>query len=208
MKRVTKRLLGGHYRLRPDVTLNLRFANIKSKAATKPIAIVARGLTLMELNTDRIIGLIVLGDKVAESLFNWQYLKPGIIKGKMGYFSFRANLSVLQSLLFADSLIVLDIPGIQIEVLEHRQDWSSLVPRHIGALVNDIVSRESGHGDEVYVRYIQASSKCGEIFSNSLVNVLGEVEVLNGRMDGEEVYFDAKGLVTERTIWSNGREIR
>ena len=39
-------------------------------------------------------------------------------------------------------------------------------------------------------------------------NILGEFEVLNGRMDGEEVYFDAKGFVTERTIWSNGREIR
>ena len=39
-------------------------------------------------------------------------------------------------------------------------------------------------------------------------NVLGEFEVLNGRMDGEEVYFDTNGFVTERTLWSNGKEIR
>ena len=39
-------------------------------------------------------------------------------------------------------------------------------------------------------------------------NVLGEFEVLNGRMDGEEVYFDPNGFVTERTLWSNGKEIR
>ena len=39
-------------------------------------------------------------------------------------------------------------------------------------------------------------------------NILGEFEVLNGRMNGEEVYFDANGFVTERTIWSNGKEIK
>ena len=39
-------------------------------------------------------------------------------------------------------------------------------------------------------------------------NILGEFEVLNGRMNGEEVYFDANGFVTERTVWSNGKEIK
>lgn len=38
-------------------------------------------------------------------------------------------------------------------------------------------------------------------------NVLGEFEVLNGRMNGEEVYFDANGVVTERAIWANGKRI-
>ena len=38
-------------------------------------------------------------------------------------------------------------------------------------------------------------------------NLLGEFEVLNGRMNGEEVYFDANGVVTERAIWANGKRI-
>ena len=37
--------------------------------------------------------------------------------------------------------------------------------------------------------------------------LLGEFEVLNGRMNGEEVYFDANGVVTERAIWENGKRI-
>jgi len=43
---------------------------------------------------------------------------------------------------------------------------------------------------------------------NASGSVLGEFGVLNGRMHGEEIYFDGNGKVTERKVWVHGQEGR
>ena len=35
----------------------------------------------------------------------------------------------------------------------------------------------------------------------------GEVNLLNGRLHGEEIFFDRTGEITERNFWDNGRPI-
>ena len=38
-------------------------------------------------------------------------------------------------------------------------------------------------------------------------NAQGEVNLLNGRLHGEEIFFDSKGTVIERNFWNNGRPV-
>ncbi len=38
-------------------------------------------------------------------------------------------------------------------------------------------------------------------------NAQGEVNLLNGRLHGEEVFFDVEGIVIERNFWSHGRPV-
>ena len=39
-------------------------------------------------------------------------------------------------------------------------------------------------------------------------NLLGELGVLNGRMHGEEIFFDPNGNVSGGQLWANGKRVR
>jgi len=109
-------------------------------------------------------------------------------------------------------LPVVDVPRSELIASEDQSeeetsaksyDWIGTVAEAEAAFITDLID-----GFDT----IRSRSN-GELFSGCM-RILdgrgqpqGEVNLLNGRLHGEEIFFDVKGEVAERNFWSNGRPI-